>query len=624
LLFIKKLLRSFLINNKITIQEHSMSETKLRARSEIADQYKWNAESVFPDTDAWEREAAELPQVISRFERFRGRVGESPQVLLEVLGEYEALAKRAGATFIYALISREVENTNPTAGRMYGRAVGIFGQFQAAVAFVRPELVQAGQQALAEWTEREPRLEPYAHFFDDLFRQQAHLRSAEVEELLGMLAEPFSGASTTASYLTDADFKFPDAVGADGSSHPVTQGTLEEILTSTDREARRTAWEGYRDTYLAHKNTLASNLSTSIRQFVFQTRARRYPSTLEASLFANNVPVAVFHNLIDTYKKNLPTWHRYWRVRRKALGVDTLQPYDIWAPLTEQRPTIPYEQAVEWITAGLAPMGAEYAETVRRGCLEQRWVDVYPSPGKSSSQFSAGWPGTHPFIVVNYDDTIFSLSTLAHELGHSLHSYLTWQNQPMVYSDYSLFVAEVASNFHQAMVRAHLLETSTDPAFQINVIEEAMSNFHRYFFIMPTLARFELEMHERAERGEGFSADDMSTLMADLFSEGYGGEVNVDRERVGITWATFGHLYADYYVYQYATGISGANALSRRILSGQPGAVDDYLGFLKAGSSIYPLDALKNAGVDMTTPAPVEETFQILSGMVDRLEKLVG
>jgi len=353
-------------------------------------------------------------------------------------------------------------------------------------------------------------------------------------------------------------------------------------------------------------------------------RVRDHPSTLEAALFKYDIPVQVFHNLIDTFQKNLPTWHRYWAIRRKALGLDILRPYDAWAPLIKDRPMVSYEQAVEWISQGLAPMGAEYVGILRDGCTKNRWVDIYPNEGKRAGAFSAGSPGTYPFILMSYSDTVFSLSTLAHELGHSMHSYLTWENQPIVYSNYSIFVAEVASNFHQAMVRAYLLENNPEPDFQIGVIEEAMANFHRYFLIMPTLARFELEMHEAVERGESVTTQRMIDRCADLFTEAYGEAMEIDRDRVGILWATFGHLYVDYYVFQYATGISGAHALSKRILSGAEGAVGDYLSFLKAGSSLYPIDALKVAGVDLTRPDAVEETFQILAGMVDRLEELLG
>jgi oligoendopeptidase F len=269
-------------------------------------------------------------------------------------------------------------------------------------------------------------------------------------------------------------------------------------------------------------------------------------------------------------------------------------------------------------------MGEEYIEILRNGCFRDRWVDVYPNKGKEAGAFSFGAPGTLPFIMMSYSDTIYSLSTLAHELGHSVHSYLTWQTQPAVYGRYSLFVAEVASNFHQAMLRAYLLEQNHDPAFQISVIEEAMANFHRYFLIMPTLARFELEMHEAVERGEGLTADLMTDRLADLFAEAYGENLHIDRPRMGIQWARFGHLYYDYYVYQYATGISGAHALAKRILSGEKDAVGDYINFLKAGSSIYPLDVLKMAGVDLTQPGAVEETFSVMADMVDRLEKLTG
>lgn len=600
-----------------------MSTQTIPPHSDIDPKYTWNAPSVFPSAEAWDAEYASVAQDLAGLKAYQGHLAEGPGVLAEAVAAVEKLMQRVYKLYTYAGMAYAVNTADQAAAKRNGRAQGLFGQVLAAMSFLDPELLALGAETLQRWIATEPRLAYIGHYVDDLFRKQAHVRSAEVEELLGLLADPFGNAGMTHSMLADADFKFPPAAAGDGRSLPVTQGTLDEILAGPDREARRTAWEGYMDTYLAHKNTLASNLLTSVKNNVFTMRARRHATTLEMALFQQNLPAAVFDNLLAVFKKNLPVWHRYWEVRRKALGVETLEPYDIWAPLTGVQPSIPYEQAVGSICEGLAPMGPEYVETVRRGCLEQRWVDAYPCQGKMGGAFSSGAPGTFPFIMMSYTDDVFSLSTLAHELGHSMHSYLTWQNQPILYSDYGMFPAETASNFHQAMVRAHLLEANPDPAFQIAVIEEAMSNFHRYFFIMPTLARFELAVHQAEERGEGMSADDMIGLMADLFGEGYGGRVHVDRERTGITWATFTHLYMDYYVFNYAIGISAANALALRVRSGA-GAADDYKRFLKSGSSLYPLDALKLAGVDMTTPEPVEAAFSVLAGLVDRLEKLVG
>jgi oligoendopeptidase F len=529
---------------------------------------------------------------------------------------------RAGKLLTYAVMAHHVDTADQDASRRYGQAQAVYGQLLGALGFFDPEMLAIGQDKLTEWTRAEPRLAVYGHYFHDLFRRQAHVRSAEVETLLGMLADTFSGPRNTANLLTNADLTYRPAKASSGAELPMSVAALDKLLGSVDREARRTAWESHMDAHLAFKNTLASNLSTSIKQNVFSSRARQYGSTLEAALFTDNLPADVLHNLIDTFKRNLRTWQRYWAVRRRALGVETLQPYDVWAPLTDRRPELSYRQAVDMICAGLAPLGADYVSTLRRGCLEERWIDLYANQGKTDSQFSTGSPGTHPFILIRFEPDLSGMSTLAHELGHSMHSYLTWQTQPFIYSNYSLFAAEVASNFNQAMVRANLLAQNPDRDFEISVIEEAMNNFHRYFFIMPTLARFELETHQRMENGQGLTADDMIALMADLFAEAFGPEVAFDRQRMGMTWATFGHLYADYYVYQYATGISGANALASRILSGQPGAAEAYLGFLKAGSSLYPLEALRRAGVDLTTPEPVEATFAVLAGLVDRLEKL--
>ncbi len=601
-----------------------MEIAQYKTRSEVPQQYRWNEESLYPNSEAWEAEANALPELMEKFERFRGKLGEGAQMLQEAMVEAEEMVKRVGRFFMYAYLKNAVNNTDQEAARMLGRAQGLFGRTLAVISFLDPEMLSIGKDRLLAWVESEPDLAVYRHYIEDLLRKQEHVRSPEVEELLGMLSEPFTSTTNTRNQFVDGELKFPPARASDGREVEVTQGNLSELLVNPDRELRRTAWENYMDAHLAFKSTLAGNLLTSVRQGVFNARARRYSSSLEASLFENNIPPAVVHNTVETFRRRLPTWHRYWKLRRKGLGLDDLKPYDIWAPLTEKGPVIPYEQAVEWALEGVAPLGDEYVQAMRQGLKQDRWVDVYPTPGKSSSEFSFGWPGTHPFIVMNYDNTIFSLSTLVHESGHSMHSYLSWQNQPFVYAQYSIFAAEVASNFHQALVRSYLLENNSERDFQISVLEEALSNFHRYFFIMPTLQAFELEVHSRVEQGKGLSADDMNHLMADLFAEGYGSEVSYDRDQVGITWATFSHLYQHFYVFQYTTGISGAHALAQRVLAGDGGAVERYLEFLRSGSSVYPLDALRKAGIDLETPQPIDETFDLLEGMLDRLEGLLS
>lgn len=600
-----------------------MTSNGLPPRSAIPTEFTWNAPSVFPSMEAWDTAFQQITADLSTLDVWRGHMADGPGVAADALAARDELLTRMGKVMTYAMLSQAVDTGDTAATRMASRAQGLIGQVLGAIAFMAPELLAVGSDTLRRWLDEEPRLAVYAHYIDDLLRRAAHLRSSEVEQLLGMVADPFGGTYQVVDMLMNADMKFASATGEDGRTIPVTHTTMLDVLLGADRTARRAAWESYYDGFLAFKNTFASSLVTSIKQNVFRMRVRNYPSTLEANLSATNLPPSVFHNLIATFRKNLPTWHRYFAVRQRALGVDTLQPYDMWAPLTAQRPQISYATAVDWICDGLLPLGEDYVRTMRRGCLEERWIDLLPNQGKVGGAFSGGTQGTHPFIVMSYREDTMSLSTLAHELGHSMHSYLTWQHQPVVYSDYSMFVAEVASNFHQAMLRAHLLAHNPDPVFQLSVIEEAMFNFYRYFFIMPTLARFELETHERIERGEGLNADDMVEIMADLYAEGFGSTVALDRSRVGMTWATFPHLYEDYYVFQYATGIAAAHALAQRILDGEPGAATAYRQFLQAGSSLYPLDALRLAGADLTQPEPVDRAFDIMAGLVDRLEALV-
>ncbi len=606
-----------------------MTEQAIRSRAEIPEADTWDLESIYPTRAAFEAAFAQTEADLAKISAFKGRLAEGPATLLQYFQTLEAVVSEVGKLFVYSRLKYATDTTDSDAAALNDRGGGLFARFGAAAAFAEPELMAIGFDTLREWLQQEPALQILKQYLHELEQRAAHVRSSEVEELLGAVREPFSTASATHGILANADLTFDPALDSAGKAHEVAHSSISQhsgmLFYSTDRDLRRNAWQHYADRHLAYKTTMANALAAGVKQNVFLARARKYETALEAALGAGFIPTQVFHSLIETYKANIPTWHRYWAVRQKALGLDEMHIYDTRAALTENMPTLSFDKAFDWISEGMRPLGEEYVGIMRNGVLEERWVDRYPNKGKRSGAFSSGFYGTHPFILMSYNNDIFGLSTLAHELGHSMHSYYSRREQPLIYSDYGLFVAEVASNFNQALVRDHLLKTQTDRDLQIAIIEEAMSNFHRYFFLMPTLAQFELEIHSRAERGQALTAQSLNDLMADLLAEGYGPGVVVDRERAGSLWMQFStHMYLNFYVFQYATGISGAHALAERVLNGGEAEREAYLSMLKAGGSVYPLEALKLAGVDLTGPEAVEKTFAVLAEYVDRLEKLVA
>ena len=594
----------------------------LPPRSQAPIEETWDLESVYESHEDWEKACGELTNLLPKLSAYQGKIKQGPEKIHEFLEIAQKAGIIAGKVRNYASNYYSVDTTNQRNAARLGQARSLMSQLQAATAFFEPELMEIGLDTVEEWIKSNPKIAFFKHALDKLRHNQKHIRSADVEEILAMTSDPFSGAPTIYSSLNNADLSFKPAVSSTGTEIEVGQASISGLITNPDREARRTAFENYSDGYLAVKNTMASTLITQIKQDVFNVRARDYESSLHASLEPDKIPVEVYHNLLEVFKKNLPTWHRYWRLRREIMDVDKFHVYDIKAPLTTEKPYVSYKQAVEWISEGLAPIGEEIVNLIKKGALEQRWVDRVRNKGKRQGAFTNAAAETYPFIMMSWADDVFSLSTLAHELGHALHSYYSWRTQPFIYGRYTLFEAEVASNFNQAMVRDYLFRTQTDREFQIALLEEAMSNYHRYFFIMPTLARFELETHTMVEEGKPLSADTMIDLMARLFKEGYGDEVEYDHDRIGITWAQFGHMYRNYYVYKYTTGISGAHALAKPILAGDQDAVQRYHEFLGAGGSRYPTENLKQTGVDLTKPEPVESAFQYLAGLVDRLEEL--
>jgi len=600
-----------------------LEKKTLPIRSEVPVKETWNLENVFEDLESWEAAKEEVLENISPLAEYQGKLSESPKILADFLSLYEKTLRKASLVMIYGMLESAVDTNDQEAQARAGQGQSVYIRLNAATSFVNPELMEIGFDTLRNWITKEDRLEHLGHFIDELEREKDHVRSDEVEQVLALSGEPMNDFYRAYNVITNADLQFDDAISEDASTLEVGQSSINSLITHKDRKVRKTGFEHYAKGYLAFKNTISAIQLGAVHRDMFNARVRNYPSSLEASLGSNNIPAEVFHALIDTFQKNLPTWHRYWRIRRKALGYKDFHVYDIKAPLSIKSPVIPFEQAIEWICEGMAPLGEEYVEVLRTGALEERWVDRARNRGKRQGAFSSGVYDTNPFIMMSYADDVFSLSTLAHELGHSMHSYYTRKSQPFIYSRYSLFVAEVASNFNQAMVRDHLFNTKKDPDFQLALIEEAMSNFHRYFFIMPTLARWELEMHERAEAGKPLTADIMSGVCSEYFAEGYGEDVVYDKDEIGITWAQFQHMYMNFYVYQYATGISAAHALAKGVREGGKTEVDRYLNFLSAGGSVYPLDALKAAGVDMTSSGPVDKAFSVMARYVDRLESLV-
>ena len=610
-----------------------MSTTTLPHRDEINQQDTWDLSSMFASLDVWEQcyqlAEAELPNLSA----FKGKLTQDAETLLRWINEVERIVPAVSQLVVYANLLSDGDTGNQANAAIKARSMSLAVRMRAAMSFADPELLAMSADTLAQFMNERPALKNYAHYFNNLLRQKAHVRSSEVEELLAQANEPFNAPATAYGVLANTDLKFGFAKGSDGAQVEIGQGNISELLQSADRDLRRSAFNQYADAFLSTKNTSAAIYSGKVQKTVFIARARRYADSLTMALHPNNVPVPVYHNVIDACNRHLPIWHRYWELRRRALKLDKLEACDIFAPLCDEI-TVPYEQAVDWICAGMAPLGEDYVNVARAGLTHERWVDKYPNRGKRQGAYSSGTYGTKSYILMSYhaNNGLMSMSTLAHELGHSMHSTLSKQAQPFILHRYTLFAAEVASNFNQAMVRAYLQdlpETRNDRSFQIALIEEAMRNFHRYLFLMPILSQWEHWAHQQIEQRKALMADSMGAKLAELFANGYGPAWQMDNSREGITWAQFNHLYSDFYVFQYASGIAAANALAANILAmpaneaARAQAVQNYLTFLKAGGAMHPLDALKLAGIDMSSPDPLDAAFGVLSSFVDRLETLL-
>ena len=590
------------------------------AREEIPMGDKWALEDLYPTDADWEKELETLARDREYLVSFAGKLGSSAKALYDYLDASEKLNVKADRLGNYCMRRADEDTRNAAALAMQGRFMSAMVELSAACSFDTPELMAVSEETLNRFYAECPELERYRRYLTDLRRRKPHTLSAAEEKLLAAAGEMAQTPDTVYGALADADLTFRDAVDAQGSTHPLTQGTFVQLEESPDRTLRKSAYENLYDGFAAFKNTTAAILNGQNKQLKFYADARKYGSALEASLDSTNVPVSVYDNLIEAVHAKLPSMHRYVCLRKKLLGVDELHFYDIYTPLLHGVDKhIPYEQAKQTVYDALAPLGEDYRAILKEG-LNNRWIDVYQNQGKRSGAYSAG-AKVHPYVLLNYTGTLDSQFTLAHEMGHALHSYLSNKHQNPIDADYVIFVAEVASTCNEALLMEHLLKNTTDKKERAYLINHFLDQFKGTIYRQTMFAEFERNIGAMTAEGQTLTADVLSQEYRRLNEEYYGPDMVVD-DRIAMEWARIPHFYYNYYVFQYATGYAAAIALSRRILNEGEPAVRDYLNFLSGGCSRSPIDLLKGAGVDMTGPEPVTQALELFDQLLDEMEAL--
>lgn len=595
---------------------------KLPARSEVPAELKWDVESVFADDAAWEQAFAEAEDLLVKVSAYVGTLGQGAEHLAEYLDLREKLLKHLDKLFLYAQMKRDEDNGNPVYQELADRAQSLGVKISAAMAFEEPEFLAIPEAELYSWLDM-PALAVYRRYFDEMLRMKPHILSHREEEILALAGEVMAAPRNIFGMFNNADISFPTITDDNGDRVEISHGNYITLMESPNRQVREAAFKGLYATYAAHKNSLGAMLAANIKKNVFGARVRKFDGALDAALFGEEIPATVYNSLIDGVRANLPLFQRYLQLRRKALGVDELHLYDIYVPLSKEKPReIPYEEAVQTVLAALAPLGEEYI-SVAKTAFTDGWVDVAENRGKTSGAYSSGVYGSKPFILLNYQGNLNSVFTLAHELGHSMHSYFSNKNQPYVYSDYEIFVAEVASTVNENLLLRYLLNKEEDPAERMRLVNHYLDDFRGTVFRQTMFAEFEKICHAAALAGEALSCQYFQNVYYQLNLDYFGTDVAVDRE-IDMEWARIPHFYRSFYVYKYATGMSAATALAQNILSGDKAKTDAYLGFLAGGSSLSPIELLRGAGVDMESPQTLDKAMQSFAEMVAELEKLLG
>lgn len=596
-------------------------EKKIPVRSEADPKYTWALEDVYANNDVWKADLEKARALPAQLAAYKGHLGDSAQKLLEFLQLGDGISVLFDSLYGYAQRRSDEDTANSLYQGMTSQAMSAMVAVDAASSFETPELLAIPDDKLEQFYQEEPALETYRLALTRIRSKRAHILSDAEEKLLAAAGEMSQAPDSVYSVFADADLKFPSATDKDSNSHPVTHGTYIPLMHSADRVLRKSAFASLYSVYGQFRNTAAALLSAQVKQLKFYADARKYDSTLQASLDGNYVPTEVYTNLISAVHENMAPMYRYVDLRRKLLGVDELHMYDLYTPIvSDVDVNIPYEEAKQTVYDALACMGDDYRAILKEG-FDNRWIDVYENVGKCSGAYSAGLR-KHPYVLLNYSGTLDSMFTLAHEMGHAIHSYLSNKHQPVAYSNYSIFVAEVASTCNEALLMQHLLKTTKDKKRRAYLINYFLEQFRTTLYRQTMFAEFELEINRRNERGESLTAESLNALYHELNHQYFGDDIVIDKE-IDLEWARIPHFYYDYYVYQYATGYSAAIALSRRILKEGAPAVKDYIHFLSGGCSTDPISLLRGAGVDMASTAPIHDALQLFDELITEMEQLM-
>ena len=601
-----------------------MTDRKLNTREEADARYKWAIEDLYKEDEDWKRDYELLKSRIPELTKFRGRLGESAEVLLSMQKLSDELNQLLEKVYVYAN-QRLHENTdNSTYQNLASQAQGLLVELSESLSFVEPELMELPDGIIETFLDENEELLVYRQYFENIIRQKKHVLPTEQEQLLAAMGEVTESPKDIFSMFNNADIRFPEITGEDGHPVQVTHGRYMSLMQSRNRQVRKDAFEAMYGVYGDWRNTLAAMYRANVKQEAFLAKAHKYTSDLEAALDGSHIPVKVYEQLIEAVHESMPLMYRYMKLRKKLLGVEELHMYDLYVPVIEQdHSEIPFEQAKKTVLEGLAPMGEEYLHLLREG-FDHGWIDVYENQGKRTGAYSWGAYGTHPYVLLNYQGTLHDVFTLAHEMGHALHSWYSDEHQPYIYAGYRIFVAEVASTCNEALLIHYLMEQSKKAGDQkktMYLMNYFLEQFRTTLFRQTMFAEFEKITHGLQEQGETLTADRLCEIYYDLNKLYFGEEICVDQE-IAMEWARIPHFYTPFYVYQYATGFSAAIALSKQILEQGAPAVEQYKKFLKGGSSMYPLELLKMAGVDMEQKAPVQDALAVFAQYLDEMERL--